>query len=103
MLAFIFGIYLLLGCIAFYMCINGAGIVSFTIFIYPTVLFAIYFILKAKLLEEKKSSQASQNIVKMIVSNNDGPAFTAETLDELEENMKKLGIELHCDLSGYMK
>lgn len=121
MVIFMVVCYTILACVALFMYAMGASIwTALSIFIYPTILFVVGIILELRLAkfreerekeeeeeeEEEKarfaSYQASINIIDLVTTNNDKPAFSLEGVEKLEEELEKIGHTLNCDISGYM-
>ena len=114
MLAFMIVAYLILGGIALLLLAMGASIgTALLIFVYPTALFAVYIYFELKYVKNKEKAreeterrmdmyQASLNIIRLSTTNNDQSVFSIEALETLEEDMKAMGLELKCDMRGYM-
>jgi len=47
--------------------------------------------------------QCSQEIIQMTCSVDNGSPFAENTIDELEKDLAKLGMQLHCDFRGYFE
>lgn len=69
----------------------------------PAALSSVYLYQLSSTRNAVEDYNNSIKILEMTKSVNDGPAFTENMFDELEENLKKLGIELKCDMKEYMK
>ena len=118
MVIFMVVCYTILACVALFMYAMGASIwTALSIFIYPTILFVVGIILElrlAKFREEREKEeereekpeittyQACINIMDLVTTNNDKPAFSLEGVEKLEEELEKRGCTLNCDMSGYM-
>lgn len=99
---FILGTYGILVLIAGFLVVKGVPLLeALFIFIFPTVIFAEYIWLVWRREKDPayQNSIASQEILKMVQSN-DAPAPSFDkVMDTLE---KELGNDLLCDMEGYM-